>query len=330
MARAVNGQRVDGAKQLSPRPGSTLVMVGNFDGVHLGHRWVLDQGLAEAAARGLDPVVLTFHPHPSEVLGRGSLPVLTPLERKVNLLGRLSPRLRVVVEPFTRELAGASPEEFAADLLCRALGARVVLVGENFRFGRARAGDFAKLSALGRSLGFEARAETLHADAAGTISSTRIRELISDGEVRAAEVLLGRPHALSGPVVHGDQRARQLGVPSANLGDVSELLPARGVYAVLVDLLEGGAYRQLGAGIANVGVRPTHGAGEVRAEAHLLGFSGDLYGRTLRIHLIERLREERRFEGLDALRAQLERDKSDGAARLAQRTPDPGAGGAWH
>ena len=326
----MNGQRVDGAKQLSPQPNGTLVMVGNFDGVHLGHRWVLEQGLAEAAARGLDPIVLTFHPHPSEVLGRGSLPALTPLERKVSLLARLSPRLRVVVEPFTRELAGASPDQFAADLLRCALGARVVLVGENFRFGRARAGDFDKLEALGRSLGFEARAETLHGDAAGVISSTRIRELISEGDVGAAEALLGRPHALSGPVQHGDRRARQLGVPSANLGEVSELLPARGVYAVLVDVLEAGAFRQLGGGIANVGVRPTHGAGDVRAEAHLLGFSGDLYGRTLRIHLIERLRDERRFEGLDALRAQLERDKHEGAERLARRTPDPAAGGAWH
>jgi riboflavin kinase / FMN adenylyltransferase len=326
----VNGQRVDGAKQLSPRPASTLVMVGNFDGVHLGHRFVLEQGLAEAHARGLDPVVLTFHPHPSEVLGRGGLPVLTPLERKISLLARLSPRLRVVVEPFTRELAAASQEEFAADLLCRALGARVVLVGENFRFGRARAGDFARLAELGQALGFEARAEALHGDAAGVISSTRIRELISGGDVRAAEFLLGRPHALSGPVRHGDQRARQLGVPSANLGDVRELLPARGVYAVLADQLEAGEFRRLGAGIANIGVRPTHGAGEVRAEAHLLGFSGDLYGRTLRLHLVDRLRDERRFDSLDELRGQLERDKQDGAQRLAQRAPDPAAAGAWH
>jgi riboflavin kinase/FMN adenylyltransferase len=305
-------------------------MVGNFDGVHLGHRFVLEQGLAEADARGLDPVVLTFHPHPSEVLGRGALPALTPLERKVDLLARLSPRLRVVVEPFTRELAGATPEEFATDLLSRALGARVVLVGANFRFGRARAGDFARLSALGEVLGFEARAEALHGDAAGVISSTRIRELISEGDVRSAEVLLGRPHALSGPVLHGDQRARQLGVPSANLGDVRELLPARGVYAVLADILAEGAFRRVGAGIANIGVRPTHGAGEVRAEAHLLGFSGDLYGRTLRFHLVERLREERRFDSLDELRAQLARDKQEGAQRLAQRAPDPAAGGAWH
>jgi riboflavin kinase/FMN adenylyltransferase len=326
----VNGQRIDGAERLSPRPGSTLVMVGNFDGVHLGHQWVLEQGIAAAAAEGLDPIVLTFHPHPSEVLGRGTLPVLTPLERKIELLARLSPRLAVVVEPFTRELAAASPAEFATRLLQQSLGARRVIVGENFRFGSGRSGDFATLRNLGGQLGFEARAETLHGDASGVVSSTRIRELISAGAVDAAQTLLGRPHALSGPVQEGDRRARQLGVPSANLGRVAELLPAQGVYAVLVDVLEPSGYRALGRGIANVGVRPTHGAGDVRAEAHVLDFSGDLYGRSIRVHLVSRLRDERRFSGLDELRAQLDQDKRDGERVLAARVADPQAGGAWH
>lgn len=305
-------------------------MVGNFDGVHSGHRWVLERGIQAAAAAGLAPVVLTFHPHPSEVLGRGSLPVLTPLERKVELLSRLSPQLEVVVEPFTRELAAASPGEFARDLLSRALGARQVIVGENFRFGRGRSGDFALLRTLGAELGFEATAAPLHGDGSGVISSSRIRDLIAAGSVEAAEQLLGRPHALSGPVREGDRRARQLDVPSANLGDVTELLPANGVYAVLVDVLGARGYEVLGRGIANVGVRPTHGAGEVRAEAHVLGYSGDLYGRELRVHLVSRLRDERRFGSLDELKAQLDRDKRDGEARLARRAPDPAASGAWH
>ncbi|HTV24098.1 MAG TPA: riboflavin biosynthesis protein RibF [Polyangiaceae bacterium] len=326
----MNGQRIDGAEQLAPKPGSSLVMVGNFDGVHVGHRWVLERGIQAAAAAGLDPVVLTFHPHPSEVLGRGTLPVLTPLERKVALMARLSPRLKVVVEPFTRELAAASPSDFARELLSRALGARQVIVGDNFRFGRGRSGDFGTLRALGAELGFEARAEPLHGDPAGVISSTRIRDLIASGAVDAAEQLLGRPHAVSGPVREGDQRARQLGVPSANLGSVPELLPAQGVYAVLVDVLGPGGYEALGRGIANVGVRPTHGAGEVRAEAHVLDYSGDLYGREIRVHLVARLRDERRFSGLDELKAQLERDKQDGARVLASRAPDPSAHGAWH
>jgi riboflavin kinase/FMN adenylyltransferase len=326
----VNGQRIDGAERLAPKPGSTLVMVGNFDGVHTGHCWVLQRGIEAAAAAGLTPVVLTFHPHPSEVLGRGTLPVLTPLERKVALMGRLSPRLQVVVEPFTRELAAASPGDFARQLLARSLGARQVIVGENFRFGRGRSGDFGTLRALGSELGFEARAEPLHTDAAGVISSTRIRDLIASGAVDGAEQLLGRPHALSSSVHEGDRRARQLGVPSANLGSVPELLPAHGVYAVLVDVLEPEGYSALGRGVANIGVRPTHGAGEVRAEAHVLDFSGDLYGRSIRVHLVARLRDERRFSSLDELKAQLERDKQDGARVLASRAPDPAARGAWH
>jgi riboflavin kinase/FMN adenylyltransferase len=326
----VNGQRIDGAERLAPKPGSTLVMVGNFDGVHAGHRWVLERGIRAAADAGLDPVVLTFHPHPSEVLGRGTLPVLTPLERKVGLMARLSPQLRVVVERFTRELAAASPDDFARELLSRALGARQVIVGENFRFGRGRSGDFDTLRALGAELGFDARAEPLHGDAAGVISSTRIRDRIASGDVAGAEQLLGRPHASSGTVCAGDQRARQLGVPSANLGSVPELLPAHGVYAVLVDVLEPAGYTALGRGIANVGVRPTQGAGEVRAEAHVLDFSGDLYGRSIRVHFVARLRDERRFSGLDELKAQLERDKLDGARALASRVPDPAANGAWH
>lgn len=305
-------------------------MVGNFDGVHNGHRWVLERGIQAATAAGLAPIVLTFHPHPSEVLGRGTLPVLTPLERKVALMARLSPQLQVVVEPFTRELAAASPGDFARQLLARALGARQVIVGENFRFGRGRSGDFDTLRALGSELGFEARAEPLHGDAAGVISSTRIRDLIASGAVDAAEQLLGRPHALSGSVREGDRRARQLGVPSANLGSVPELLPANGVYAVLVDVLEPHGYTALGRGIANVGVRPTHGAGEVRAEAHIFDFAGDLYGRSIRVHIVTRLRDERRFSSLDELKAQLERDKHDGARALASRNPDPAAHGAWH
>jgi len=212
-------------------------MVGNFDGVHCGHQWVLRRGLELAEQRALVPLVLTFDPHPSVVLGRGTRAVLTPLDRKLDLLTRLSDQLGVVVEPFTPELASASPREFARDLLQRKLAARLVTVGQNFRFGRGRAGDASMLAALGNELGFEARAELLHGDDAGAISSTRIRELITGGEVAQAERLLGRPHALLGVVEHGEHVARQLGVPSANLGGIPELLPARGVYAVLVDVL---------------------------------------------------------------------------------------------
>ncbi len=331
----------------------SLVMVGNFDGVHRGHQWVLGRGLELAEQRGLQPIVLTFHQHPAVVLGRGQQPVLTPLERKVELLQRLSPRLRVVVEPFTKELASVSPREFASDLLQRKLAARRVTVGQNFRFGRGRAGDAAMLATLGAELGFEAGAEPLHEDTDGVISSTRIRDRISAGDVAGAERLLGRPHALSGVVEPGEQRARQLGIPSANLGQLAELLPARGVYAVLVDVFDeqsfdeqsfneqglddrsaaaqaGGRYRRLAPGVANIGIRPTLGAGELKVEVHALGFSGDLYGRRLRAHFVARLRDETKFASLAELQARLDRDKVEAAELLAGRRPAPDAGGAWH
>jgi len=323
-------QHVDGADGLQPKPPGTLVLVGNFDGVHRGHQWVLRRGIELAEQRGLVPLVLTFDPHPSVVLGRGTRAVLTPLARKVDLLTRPSDQLGVVVERFTPELASASPREFARDLLQGKLAARLVTVGQNFRFGRGRAGDAAMLAALGNELGFEARAEVLHGDEGGAISSTRIRDLISSGEVVAAEGLLGRPHALSGVVEPGEQMARRLGIPSANLGAIAELLPARGIYAVLVDVLEGSSYRRLAPGVASIGVRPTLGAGELKVEVHALGFSGDLYGRSLRTHFVARLRDELRFDGVEALRAQLDQDKLAAAARLASRLPDPAAGDAWH
>jgi riboflavin kinase/FMN adenylyltransferase len=315
---------------LRAAPGSTLVTIGNFDGVHRGHRSVLERVLAEAHDRQLAPVVLTFHPHPSEVLGQGVRPVLTPLERKVELLARLSPELRIVVEPFTPELAQRTPREFAEGLLGHELGAKLVVVGENFKFGRGRAGGAEALGEIGRELGFEARAEPLIVDASGVISSTRIRDLLSVGAVQEAEGLLGRPHALTGSVVVGEGVARKLGVPSANLGIVPELLPARGVYAVLVDILEGDRYRALGLGVTNIGIRPTLGQGELRVEAHLLDFDRDLYGRTLRTHVVERLRDELRFPDIGALKAQLARDVEAARATLLDRKPDPAAGGAWH
>lgn len=306
-------------------PSGTLVLIGNFDGVHLGHRAVLETSSAQARARGLATVALTFDPHPSVVLGRGGEPVLTTLERKVELLGRICPELTVVVEPFTRELAALEPTEFAERVLARALAARVVVVGKNFRFGRARTGDLATLEALGQALGFEARAEPLRGDAEGPYSSSRVREALARGELASVERVLGRPHSLSGSVVRGAGRGRTIGVPTANLDGVAEALPPYGVYACVVDRLDGGK-RALAKGVVNIGERPTLGAG-FSVEAHLFDFEGDLYGARLRLHLCARLREERRFDGIDALRAQIERDLVTARDAVRERVP---AGDGWY
>jgi riboflavin kinase / FMN adenylyltransferase len=322
----VSARRVDGCTEFQPGAGGSLVVIGNFDGVHLGHRAVLEASQRDANALGLTMVALTFDPHPSVVLGRGALPVLTPLERKLELLGRACPGLTVVVEPFTRELAAFSPAAFAEGVLAQALAARIVVVGKNFRFGLGRAGDFDTLTALGARLGFEARAEVLRGDDEGPFSSSRIRRALAAGELEAAERLLGRPHSISGLVARGAGRGRTIGVPTANLEGVPEALPPYGVYACVVDRVEPSGARALARGVLNIGERPTVNAG-FSVEAHLFDFEGDLYGQALRVHLCQRLREERRFDGLDALVAQIALDIADAKRALASREP---TGAFWY
>ncbi|MEZ4224391.1 MAG: bifunctional riboflavin kinase/FAD synthetase [Polyangiaceae bacterium] len=298
--------RVDGSSRLQAPAEGSLVAIGNFDGVHRGHQHVVEEVNQAAAARRLAPLVLTFHPHPAAVLGKKAPDVLTVLERKIELLVSAAPGMRVVVEPFDLELSRWSPERFAEQLLVGALNAKLVVVGQNFRFGRGRAGDLHTLEALGQRFGFEARALPLVSDAAGVLSSSRVRTHVAAGELDEAQGILGRPHSLSGQVVRGDARGRALGFPTANLEGVAELLPPDGVYACAVDAVETGP-RALSVGVANIGHRPTVEAG-FSVEAHLLDFEGDLYGAHLRLHLLARLRPEQRFAGLDALRQQIGRD----------------------
>jgi riboflavin kinase/FMN adenylyltransferase len=289
--------------------GPSVVVIGNFDGVHLGHQAVLRQARALADARGLRCVVLTFDPHPSEVLGRGAPPLLTTLARRIELL-RKHGATDVAVEPFTTELSSWSPERFAKELLADRLGSRVVVVGNNFRFGNKRAGDFDTLTALGASCGFEALAAEIAGDAEGPFSSTRVRDAVAAGEVDRAAHVLGRPHALSGKVEHGDARGRTIGFPTANLGGVAEMLPSHGVYAVHV--VRGAGTH---GGVMNVGVRPTVDGLSLRIEAHLFDFDADLYGETLRVDLVARLRGEQKFAGVAELKAQIAKDAE--AARKA-------------
>lgn len=307
----------------------TLVAIGNFDGVHLGHRAVLEESAKIARERSLVPVALTFEPHPTVAVGRPSPACLTRLERKVELIERIEPGLRVVVQSFDTALAALTPEQFVREVLVARLCTRVVHVGANFRFGSGRAGDLTTLASLGERYGFEARAAAAVGDARGRYSSTRIRAAITSGDLEAARLVLGRPHALCGLVVEGQRRARELGFPTANLAWVKEALPPHGVYAVAVDALrEGSAPRRLGVGVANIGVRPTMDAG-FSVEAHVLDCDADLYGAHLRLHLLTRLRAERKFPGVAALRAQIEEDTSQAREMLRGLTPSPDAGSVW-
>ena len=311
-------------RAFTPPDAGSLVAIGNFDGVHIGHQAVLSGAVKEAATRGLAPLVLTFHPHPSVVLGRGARPMLTSIERKVELIARVGDALAVVIEPFTKELAAHTPRQFVEDLLARQLGAKLVIVGQNFRFGNRRAGDLDTLRELGGELGFEARAEPLVGDDAGAFSSTRVRDALARGDLSTVERLLGRPHSLCGVVIVGDRRGRALGFPTANLGDVPEALPPHGVYVCAVDRVDAGGASRLAGGVANIGVRPTVAAGAA-IEVHLFDFEGDLYGERLRMHLLRRLRAEKKFSGLDELKTQIERDCAEARGHLEGLALDPAA-----
>jgi riboflavin kinase/FMN adenylyltransferase len=261
------------------------VALGTFDGVHLGHRRVIET-LLDA---GPQPTVVTFDPHPRTALGN-RVDLLTSLERRFELLAELGVEATLVVE-FTLEVARLEPQQFA-DAFLRPIGAEVVVAGADFRFGRARQGDLALLE----SLGFDTRPVSLLEN----VSSSRIRELVRAGDVEAAAAPLGRPVEVEGTVVTGDSRGGTLGFPTANLDVRPELLvPLNGIYA--------GAVEDRRAAVS-IGRNPHYGGSERRVEAFLLDFSGDLYGRRLVVELWERLRDEQAFESEEALIEEIERD----------------------
>jgi riboflavin kinase / FMN adenylyltransferase len=302
------------APHLSP----ASVAVGNFDGVHRGHQALVAAAVARSRATGGAAVVLTFDPHPARVLRPQEAPAaLTTLAQKEELVAALGIDRLVVVE-FDTRLAALSPEAFAREVLQQALGARHVVVGESFRFGRGREGDPRRLEALGASLGFAVEVVPPLLEGGRAISSSRVREALESGDVGEARTLLGRDYFVDGEVVRGDGRGRTIGVPTANLAPEEQILPANGVYAARCRTGAGAWH----AAAVNVGERPTFGGGRVRLEAHLLDFEGDLYGAQLRVAFHERLRGEQRFDGKDALVAQIRRDIEAVRARL----PPPGGG----
>ena len=280
-----------------------VVALGNFDGVHLGHRAVLRRALEMAEGRKV--VAATFNPHPQAVLRPGSGPaLLTTLELRREALARAGADEMYVIR-FDAGLSKKSPEEFVEDVLYGELDAAAVVVGENFRFGYRASGGFKDLQLLMQERGGEAYAVPLE-DLGGDedINSTRIRELLMKGEVRSAQRLLGRPYVLRGEVVVGDRRGQQLGFPTANvLPPEGIVVPARGVYAGFVEF-DGERH----AACTNVGIAPTFERGESRVEAHLLDFEGDLYGRMVDVGFVEKVRDEKKFSGIEELRAQILRD----------------------
>jgi riboflavin kinase / FMN adenylyltransferase len=286
-------------------PGPSVVTIGNFDGVHRGHRVLLRRAVDAAHDARVRSVAVTFDPHPAAVLRPGSEPLaVQSLGDRAEALLDVGVDL-VLVLPFTRELAALTPDAFVERVLVERLEATRVIVGTNFRFGHKAAGDVVHLADVGESHGFGVEAVTLLELDGAPISSTELRRRIGeDGDLAWANRALGRPFRLSGEVVRGDQRGRTIGFPTANIEVPGhQLLPANGVYAGVATVA---GVRS--AAVTNVGTRPTFDGEGVTVEVHLLDTDRDLYGQHLEVSFLHRLRGEQRFDGPDALVAQIARD----------------------
>jgi riboflavin kinase/FMN adenylyltransferase len=295
-----------------------VVTIGNFDGVHLGHRAILETVVRRAEDLGGEAVVYTFEPHPRKVLRPESAPrLLTTLEQKIELLEQTGVDA-VIVEPFTREFARTEAEDFIRSRLHEMLHPAEVYVGYDFHFGRDRVGSMRLLTELGPRLGFSVTIIPEVTVEGSDVNSTRIRQLLSDGDPERAARMLGRPFTVRGRVVKGDERGQTIGFPTANLDPDNEVLPATGVYAGRLRLLDEGdppASTSLPA-VTNVGRRPTFAGDEIRAEAHAIDWQGDLYSRRVEVSFLLRLRAERKFESVDALKHQIALDVAEARRRL--------------
>jgi riboflavin kinase/FMN adenylyltransferase len=283
---------------------STVMTIGAFDGVHIGHQHLIGNTVRHAREIGGQSAVLTFDPHPDLIIHpeRERL-YLTSLEERAELIAQLKVDLLIVL-PFTREIMTLSAHEFMSQI-CGAVALRELWVGWDFALGRKREGDLPRLREIGQQLGYTVHPVDAFALADGTVvSSTRIRSVLGEGDLATATRLLGRPFSVRGPVARGEQRGRTIGFPTANVQvNDQHVLPADGVYvcsAVLGD-------RHYGA-VTNIGVRPTFAGTRRTVEAYLLDFAGDIYGETLQLTLLHRLRGEQKFDGIAALIAQINRD----------------------
>ena len=300
-------------------PGGAVVTIGKFDGLHRGHRAVLEAAAAAARARGLPAVMLSFEPLPVEFFARADAPArLTRFVTKWRLVEATSTVGALACLRFDAGLARQAAEDFVDDTLVAGLAAREVVVGEAFRFGHARRGDVELLRALGRRRGFGVTAVAPVRDAGGRISSSRVRDAVAGHRLDEAAALLGRPYRLYGRVVAGEKLGRRLGYPTANLALGRRPPPLAGIYVVHV----AGAERTARHAMASVGERPTVNGRRRLLEIHFPGFAGDLYGRLLAVDFLARLRPEEKFAGLPELAAAVGADVAAGARWLAERGLD--------
>lgn len=296
---------IRGLHNLRRRHRGCVATIGTFDGVHLGHQVVFRHLIRYGAELGLPATVITFEPQPQEYLAPQMAPArLTRLREKLQALRDIGIEQVVVLE-FGPKLAAMEARDFVRELLVTGLAAKMLMVGDDFRFGRGRAGNYQLLEVMGLQHGFEVRNLNTVTQGNLRVSSTRIREALTLGDFRRAESLLGRPYSICGRVAHGSERGRLIGFPTANLDLHRRFSPLRGVFAVRVR----GLGEQVRPGVANVGTRPTlSGDSQYLLEVHLFDFAEQIYGAHLQVEFLHWLRDERRFHSFEALRQQIGRD----------------------
>ncbi len=297
---------------------SPSVALGNFDGVHLGHQEIIKRTVASAHAKGYEAIVYTFDPHPRIVLGKSpEVPRLTTPRERADILEELGLDVLILAE-FTKEFAAQPPDQFVREILVEELGALRLFIGENYRFGKNRAGTPAELKKIAPEAGFQVRVVPSVTVDGVMVSSSRIRDLLSQGRIREANVLLGRYYSLEGRIIHGHHRGKGLGFPTANLKPEVKLHPPEGVYAVYCRLDE-----RVYPGVMNIGYNPTFQDKRVSYEAYIFNFNENIYGRNMRIYIVDRIREEMTFSGVEQLKEQIRLDcRSAECALEDSPTPD--------
>lgn len=305
---------IRGRHNLRARHRGCIASIGNYDGVHLGHQAIVRQLLRNRHQFGLPPIIVTFEPHPLEYFRGGEQTRLTSLRAKLELLDGFGVE-RVLCLHFNEQLAHMDAEGFITDLLVVGLGVKHLVIGDDFRFGKGRAGDFSVLRESGGRHGFSVENTETYMVNGERVSSSRVRQALELGQLELAGQLLGRPYSLAGKVAHGDKRGRQWGFPTANINLERQNPPLNGIYAVDVDGLEGGTLPA----VAYVGTRPTVDGTRRLLEVHLIEFDRDIYGKRITVSFLRRLRADEKFDSQEALKAQIARDKKAAERFFEQR-----------
>ncbi|HSF94272.1 MAG TPA: bifunctional riboflavin kinase/FAD synthetase [Thermohalobaculum sp.] len=315
-------QVIHGFEGLAPDQRGAAVALGNFDGVHRGHQALIAETARAGSRIGAPTGVITFEPHPRRFFQPEAPPFrLTSAGEKARVLAAHGVT-HVYQLAFDASLAGMEAEAFAETVLAGGLGIRHLVIGEDFRFGKGRKGDARMLRGLSAALGFGVSIQHLLKGTKGEYSSTAARVHVEEGDCAGAALQLGRWHTVAGAVIRGDQRGRDLGYPTANLALGEQIVPRHGIYAARVEVLDG-PHAGVHDGVASIGIRPTFGVNAPNFEVHLFDFDGDLYGTRISAGLVSFLRPEARFDGVEALIAQMDRDSAMARQRLARaRLPE--------